>query len=95
MIHNKRKMYIILYVFFSPAHCAAIKGCLETIKLLEKEKADLWHQNKRGDYPIHEAAQKGHIGIVIINLCINVIVLYKILIITSIMTSKIVTEVSE
>ena len=52
----------IFHSLYSPAHCAAIKGCLDTIKLLEKEKCDLWHQNKRGDYPIHEAAQKGHIG---------------------------------
>ena len=55
-------LYKSFWLHCSPAHCAAIKGCLDTVKLLEKEKADLWHQNNKGDYPIHEAAQKGHIG---------------------------------
>lgn len=48
--------------FFRPTHCAAIKGCLETVKMLDKSKADLWHPSFRGDCPIHEAAQGGHCG---------------------------------
>ena len=68
----------MLNLLYSPAHCAAIKGCLDTIKLLEKEKCDLWHQNKRGDYPIHEAAQKGHIGISIVQSPhITITIVYK------------------
>jgi hypothetical protein len=49
-------------VIFRPSHCASVKGCVETLKILDKSKADLWGGSSRGDYPIHEAAQGGHCG---------------------------------
>lgn len=35
---------------------------METLKILDKSKADLWGSSGRGDFPIHEAAQGGHCG---------------------------------
>ena len=43
----------------TPAHCAAAKGILNSIKTLHKYGADLWMKNSRGDYPLHEAVHSG------------------------------------
>lgn len=40
----------------SPAHCAAAKGHIEGLILLQEKKGNLWLQNAKGEYPIHEAA---------------------------------------
>lgn len=50
------------FSIFRPSHCASVKGCVETLKILDKSKADLWGSSGRGDFPIHEAAQGGHCG---------------------------------
>lgn len=50
------------FSIFRPSHCASVKGCVETLKILDKSKADLWGSSGRGDYPVHEAAQGGHCG---------------------------------
>uniref|UniRef100_T1JDS5 Uncharacterized protein n=1 Tax=Strigamia maritima TaxID=126957 RepID=T1JDS5_STRMM len=43
----------------TPAHCGASKGQLETLKILEKNLADLWKENQKGDLPLHDAVQSG------------------------------------
>jgi hypothetical protein len=40
----------------SPAHCAAAKGRIDELRLLKDKKGDLWLQNVKGEYPIHDAA---------------------------------------
>ena len=44
------------------AHCAAVKGSRDTLETLGSEGVDLWQPTAKGDYPIHEAAQAGHVG---------------------------------
>ena len=39
------------------SHCGAAKGMLESLKLMQKFKADLWIPNVRGDLPLHESIQ--------------------------------------
>ncbi|GFS50302.1 ankycorbin [Trichonephila clavipes] len=43
----------------TPAHCGAAKGQLETLKILNHHKANLWMRNSKGDMPLHEAVQSG------------------------------------
>ena len=43
----------------TPAHCAAAKGILKSLKTLKNFGADLWIKNKRGDYPLHESVHSG------------------------------------
>ncbi|XP_055951223.1 uncharacterized protein LOC129985277 isoform X2 [Argiope bruennichi] len=43
----------------TPAHCGASKGQLETLKILNQHKANLWMRNAKGDMPLHEAVQSG------------------------------------
>ena len=43
----------------TPAHCAAAKGNLTSIKTLYSHGADLWIKNSRGDFPIHESVNSG------------------------------------
>ncbi|CAL1285440.1 unnamed protein product, partial [Larinioides sclopetarius] len=43
----------------TPAHCGASKGQLETLKILNHHKANLWVRNAKGDMPLHEAVQSG------------------------------------
>ncbi len=45
----------MLWLYYSPSHCAALKGNLDCLKRLIKFHADIWIKNKHGDYPIHEA----------------------------------------
>lgn len=45
-----------MYFIFSPAHCAAAKGSLETLQMLVDNQANTWQKNKKGEYPVHEAA---------------------------------------
>lgn len=44
---------------FSPAHCGAAKGQVETLRLLSQHDADLWMRNVKGDYALHEAVVSG------------------------------------
>ena len=46
----------------STAHCAAVKGSRDSLEVLRKQGVDLWQPTAKGDYPIHEAAQAGHVG---------------------------------
>lgn len=39
----------------TPAHCAAARGQLEALKILAKNKANLWLPNIRGDICLHDA----------------------------------------
>ena len=55
--------YISSPYLHSPAHCAAAKGALESVKMLEAKDGDVWQQNKRGEYPIHEASLSRQTGI--------------------------------
>ncbi|UJR36642.1 hypothetical protein I4U23_029360 [Adineta vaga] len=41
----------------TPSHCAISKGNLVCLKYLLESHANIWIQNKRGDYPIHEVIQ--------------------------------------
>uniref|UniRef100_A0A2C9M326 Uncharacterized protein n=1 Tax=Biomphalaria glabrata TaxID=6526 RepID=A0A2C9M326_BIOGL len=45
------------------AHCAVVSGSTEALQVLSDYNIDLWTRNLKGDQPIHEAAQSGHIGI--------------------------------
>ena len=54
--------YVLAFFTYRPSHCASVKGCIDTVKLLDKAKADLWGPSSRGDCPVHEAAQGGHCG---------------------------------
>ena len=54
----------------SPAHCAAAKGHIEGLRLLKDKKGDLWLQNVKGEYPIHEAALAKENGAVVIRRCL-------------------------
>ncbi|PVD26794.1 hypothetical protein C0Q70_14472 [Pomacea canaliculata] len=46
------------------AHCAAVKGSRDIIESLRVQGVDLWCPSLKGDYPVHEAAQAGHVEIV-------------------------------
>ncbi|GFS15313.1 ankyrin repeat domain-containing protein, partial [Elysia marginata] len=46
------------------AHCATVSGQTETLEILRRHKIDLWTRNLKGDLPLHEAAQAGHIDLV-------------------------------
>lgn len=46
----------------SAAHCAAAKGQLRVLELLQQYGASLELQNYRGDLPFHEAVQMGSQG---------------------------------
>ncbi|KAI1730109.1 cytochrome p450 domain-containing protein [Ditylenchus destructor] len=48
----------------SAAHCAAAKGQLRVMELLQQYGASLELQNYRGDLPFHEAVQMGSQGLV-------------------------------
>ena len=41
------------------SHCGAAKGMLDSLRLLQKFKTDLWIPNVRGDMPLHESIQSG------------------------------------
>ena len=43
----------------TPAHCAAARGQLEALKILAKNKANLWLPNIRGDICLHDAVHSG------------------------------------
>ena len=43
----------------TPAHCAAARGQLEALKLLAKNKGNLWLPNIRGDICLHDAVHSG------------------------------------
>ena len=45
-----------MFPLFSPAHCAAAKGSGESLELLIGYNGDLWLQNSKGEFPIHEAS---------------------------------------
>ncbi|OQV24464.1 putative Inversin [Hypsibius exemplaris] len=47
----------------SAAHLAASKGQTESIMELEDLGGNIWLRNHRGDFPLHEAAQAGYIGV--------------------------------
>jgi len=49
----------------TPAHCAAAKGMLTSLKSLQAQGADLWLANGRGDYPLHEAVQSGNRDLIV------------------------------
>lgn len=44
---------------FSPAHCGAAKGQIETLKILQNHGGNLWLRNVKGDFPYHEAIASG------------------------------------
>ncbi|RUS86553.1 hypothetical protein EGW08_005692, partial [Elysia chlorotica] len=46
------------------AHCATVSGQQDTLDTLRRHKVDLWIRNLKGDLPLHEAAQAGHIDLV-------------------------------
>ncbi len=54
MIRKEIYIYDFDFYYIRPSHCAVLKGNLDCLKRLIKHNADIWIQNKRGDYPIHE-----------------------------------------
>ncbi|CAL1530405.1 unnamed protein product, partial [Lymnaea stagnalis] len=45
-------------------HCATVSGSTDALQVLREYKVDLWARNLKGDQPIHEASQSGHIEVV-------------------------------
>ena len=60
---------MLINIFSSPAHCAAAKGAIDNLQLIIEHKGDIWLQNSRGEYPIHEASlarQNGNTNLLIL-----------------------------